>query len=184
MIVRINLLPWRQDLREELKRQFFMMLGMAAVVSLLLVGSVHFYYQNLISAQMASNSYLNKEIKKLDKRIKKIKNIRSEKERLMARMEVIQQLQRNRPNVVLLFDSLARVVPNGVNYKSIRQRGRSLVVDGYADSNTRVSKLMRNMANSEVLKDPALVVIRESLGENQLVGKLFSLKVKQQQKKE
>lgn len=184
MTVKINLLPWRQELREELKKQFLIILGAAALLSFLVVGSVHFYYQSLIDSQLSSNRYLKKEIKKLDKRIKQIKNIRKDKERLMARMEVIQQLQRDRPTVVRLFDSLVRVVPSGVNYSSLKRRKNTLMIDGSADSNTRVSKLMRNMENSEVLKDPSLTIIREGDSSKREIGKFFSLKAKLEYQKE
>lgn len=156
----INLLPWREELRKRKQKEF----GVLMVVALLAMGGivlgVHTFVAGLIDYQNARNDFLSNHITQLDRKIKAIRNLDEEKKRLLARMEIIQELQASRPEVVHLFDELVDTQPDGVYFKSIAQKGRSLTVQGVAQSNARVSSLMRNMDGSDWLSDPALVEIK------------------------
>jgi len=153
---RINLLPWR-DVERKRKRQEFVVgvLG-AAVVGLLLGLLVKFQLQAATSHQNERNALIEAEIKKVDKDIETIQGLEQQKDRLLARMEVIEQLQRSRPGVVHLFDQLVRTIPDGVYFTAIKQDGTKVRLDGIAQSGTRVSALMKNIETSEWMADPAL----------------------------
>ena len=136
------------------------MAAIAVVVMAGVVGGVHLYFQGLIDYQAARNSYLETEIGRLDKKIKEIKDLELEKDRLLARMQIIEQLQSSRPEIVHLMDELVDKLPEGVYYTSVQQKGRGLNLKGVAQSNARVSSLMRQLDGSTWLKDPALVEIK------------------------
>jgi len=156
---RINLLPWREELRQKRKKDF-----LTAVVGAVLVGSLLAYAGKLgvqaqIRAQESRNSILETEIAELDKQIAEILGLENQKERLLARMEIIEQLQRARPEVVHLFDEIVETLPEGVHLTEIRQAGNRIELHGSAQSSTRVSALMRNIDSSEWLRDPGLDVV-------------------------
>ncbi len=157
---RINLLPWREELRKERQRNF----GIAAISAVLLGGLViwvaHAILQGQINHQQARNRVLEQEIAVLDEQIAEIKNLRQKKDRLLARMTAIEELQRTRPEVVHLFDEMVKTVPEGVHLVSIKQAGRTVEVNGTAESSTRVSAFMRNIENSEWLTRPGLEVVQ------------------------
>lgn len=158
-MAKINLLPWRQEQRKEQLRQFVTIMVLSLVLVLVGVGAVYFQYSRLIGIQNSRNSYLQQHITEVEKQIKEINDLAAKKERLLARMEIIQQLQRNRPEVVRLFDEMVRVMPDGVYLTSFKQQGTNLLMTGEAQSNARVSALMRNIDQSEWLTNPQLVVI-------------------------
>ena len=110
----INLLPWREERRKEQLRQFLTLLGLSVVMVILIILAIHLQYNRMISAQEARNQYLKNEITAVEKQIREINNIAKEKKRLLARMEVIQQLQRDRPGIVHLFDQMVKVIPEGI----------------------------------------------------------------------
>lgn len=156
---RINLLPWREELRAQRRNQFFVGLGGAAVVAGLILLLSYFIFDGLIGGQRDRNEFLKQEIAKLDKQIEEILQLENSKARLLARMEIIEQLQRSRPGIVHVFDDMVTVMPEGVFLSSIKQTGRRLEIVGVAESNTRVSALMRNIDKSEWLTNPDLEVV-------------------------
>ena len=177
-MAKINLLPWREELRKEKQKEFLTLLGMAAVFALAVWGAVHFYHVQLIEYHQARNSYLEREIAKLDEKIKEIQRLEKEKERLLARMRAIEQLQGNRPLIVRLFDEIVRTLPDGVSLVSIKQTGQDIIINGVAQSNARVSNFMRNLESSEWLKDPDLNVIQATDAAGQRISN-FTLRFKQ-----
>jgi type IV pilus assembly protein PilN len=156
---RINLLPWREELRNQRRNQFFVALGGAAAVSGLLLLLSYFVFDGLIGNQRDRNNFLKDEIARLDEQIEEILRLENSKARLLARMEIIEQLQRSRPGIVHVFDDLVTVMPEGVFLNSIKQTGRRIEMVGVAESNTRVSALMRNIDDSEWLTNPDLEVV-------------------------
>ena len=157
---RINLLPWREELRKQRQKQFLIALGAAVVVAGLGVAGANLVFQSRIDHQNERNQRLSREIAELDKSIERIDGIERQKERLLARMEIIEQLQRSRPEVVHLFDELVRTLPDGVFLTAVQQNGRTVKVDGVAQSSTRVSSLMRNIDSSEWIGNPDLEKIQ------------------------
>lgn len=155
----INLLPWREELRREKQQQFAVISAGTAVVAALLVLLVHMQVEGLIEKQNARNSFLDNEIAELDKKIAKITELEKTKTALLARMDIIQQLQHSRPQSVHLMDALVYTLPDGVYLEKILQKGPSLTVSGIAQSNARVSAYMRNIDSSEWLRNPKLDVI-------------------------
>ena len=159
---RINLLPWRAELRQKRKKEFLLALLGAALVGGLLVYASKLTVQGWTRAQQARNNILKNEITALDKQIEEIKGLENQRERLVARMQVIDQLQRSRPEVVHLFDELVKALPEGVYLTSVTQQGARIELTGSAQSSTRVSALMRNIDSSPYLKQPALDVVETS----------------------
>ena len=159
IITRINLLPWREELRQEQKKQFALMAVMTCVLAVAIVGLIHFQMQAKIDYQLARNGFMSNEIVKVDEEIKEISELKKVRRSLVERMEVIQDLQGSRPSIVHLFSEIVASVPNGVYLKSLAQTGSNLLINGQAESNARVSTYMRNLSASEWLKDPNLTVI-------------------------
>lgn len=157
---RINLLPWREARRKELKTQFLTTLGIAALLAVLTWGIIHFYHTQLIEHQKYRNNYLEQQISLLDKKIKEIEELEKEKERLLARMRAIEQLQGNRPLIVRFFDELVNNTPEGVSVISLNQEQQAITITGVAQSNARVSSFMRNLDSSEWVRKPELDVIQ------------------------
>lgn len=180
-MAKINLLPWREELRKEQQRQFLTILGLSLVLVVMAVLAVHLQYSRLISTQDSRNAYLKKNITEVEKQIKEIDELANKKERLLARMEIIQQLQRNRPEIVRLFDELVRVMPEGVHLTSLKQNNKNLTMKGVAQSNARVSALMRNIDQSDWLASPKLDIIQVGKTEGQ---REFTLQAMQQSRSE
>lgn len=155
----INLLPWRAELRQRRQKEF--LIGLAGAVGLaLIVGfAAQFAVSTMIDAQQRRNDLLRTEIAALDKQIEEILALEEQKRRMVARMEVIEKLQKSRPEVVKLFDNIVSTLPEGVYLTSVKQNSRKLEFDGVAQSSTRVSAFMRNIDGSEVLAKPELKVI-------------------------
>jgi type IV pilus assembly protein PilN len=156
---RINLLPWRAELRKKRRNQFFMGLGGAVGAAAVVIGLAYLVMNSIISNQKERNALLKSEIQALDQRIKEIIDLEQKKQRLLARMEIIEQLQRSRPEIVHVFDQLVRTLPEGVYLASIRQTGTEIEIKGAAESNTRVSAFMRNIDKSGWLTEPDLEVV-------------------------
>ena len=152
----INLLPWRERLREERKKQFFITLGVAAGFAGLILGIGHLYINGQIANQNARNTYLTEQITVLDGKIAEIRNLQEQKRALTERMTVIQDLQGRRPVIVRLFDELVRTLPEGVYYDRISRTGDVISLEGVADSANRVATLMRYLDDSEWFADPTL----------------------------
>ncbi|HFD80096.1 MAG TPA: pilus assembly protein PilN [Gammaproteobacteria bacterium] len=155
----INLLPWREELRKQKQQQFAVVSAGSAILGALLVLLAHMQIGGLIENQNQRNQFLQKEIAQLDKKIEKIKELEKTKAALLARMDIIQQLQSSRPQSVHLMDELVTTLPDGVYLESISQKGGALTLAGVAQSNARVSAYMRNIDNSEWLTKPQLDVI-------------------------
>ena len=172
----INLLPWREERRKEQLRQFLTLMGLSVVLMILIILAVHLQYSRMISSQEARNRYLKKEIAVVEKQIREINNLAKEKKRLLARMEVIQQLQRNRPGIVHLFDEMVKVIPEGVYLTSLTQKGNNLTITGIAQSNARVSAYMRNIDASPWLTKPELTIIQKKKRSKSDEGREFILR--------
>lgn len=151
---RINLLPWREEERKKRQRDFLVAVTGAFVAAVVVVGLTMFAYSRMIDHQNARNSRLKAEIAELDRAIKEIDGLEAQKARLLARMEIIEQLQKSRPEIVHLFDEITRQLPEGVYLTRLRQSGSVVEVSGVAQSSTRVSALMRRIDGSEWLTDP------------------------------
>lgn len=177
-MARINLLPWRDELRKERQKQFQMIAGLAAILMLAIIALVHIRMGAIADNQQSRNAYLEKEIKVLNKRIKEIKNLEKEKARLLARMDIIQQLQGSRPQVVHVFDELVTTLPDGIYLTNIRNAGAGITLNGFAQSNARVSSYMRKVDNAEWLANPRLKVIETKARKGQRISK-FALNVRQ-----
>ena len=156
---RINLLPWREEQRLMRRNQFFAGLGAAAACAGLLLLLANLGFNSIIGHQRDRNQLLKDEIAALDLRIAEIIDLEEKKDRLLARMEIIEQLQRSRPGIVHVFDEMVRTMPDGVYLNEIKQTGRRLEIVGAAESNTRVSAFMRNIDGSEWLGSPDLEVV-------------------------
>ena len=151
---RINLLPWREEERKKRQRDFGVAAAGAVVAAIVVVITTIFTYGQMIDNQGARNQRLTDEIVELEKSITEIDGLERQKERLLARMEIIEQLQKSRPEIVHLFDEMARKLPEGVYLSGIKQTGARVEVRGIAQSSTRVSALMRQVDASEWLSDP------------------------------
>lgn len=160
MSVRINLLPHRLERRKRARQHFAVVGVLTAVLGLLIVGMVHGYYARQLEIQNDRNNFLKREIVKLDKDIAEIKKLQGEIQALLARKQVIETLQADRSQTVHLLDQLVRQMPEGVYLKSVHQKGLTVTLDGYAQSNARVSTLMRNIEASPWLQNPVLVEIK------------------------
>jgi type IV pilus assembly protein PilN len=160
MTVRVNLLPHREERRKRARQYFFVLAGGTAFVGLLLVGAVHTFYQRQIDVQTDRNSFLKGEIAKLDQEIAEIDSLKAEIAALLARKNVIETLQRDRAQTVHLLDQLVRQMPEGVYLSRLTQRGLKVDIVGYAQSNARVSTLMRNVESSPWLERPVLVEVK------------------------
>ena len=156
---RINLLPWRDQQRRERRVGFYVALGASVGVAAIVAFASFLLFGQLIDAQEARNARLRAEIRVLDRQIEEINDLQQQKENFISRMQIIEKLQRSRPEVVHLFDELVKVMPDGTYLTSVKQSGNSLKLQGVAQSSTRVSTLMRNISDSQWLRDPALEVI-------------------------
>lgn len=159
-MARINLLPWREQLREERKQRFLVTLGAVLLVSGALVFLGDQYFNSAIENQNARNDFLRKEISVLDTRIKEISELRTRRQQLLERMKIIQDLQGNRPIIGRVFDQLVRTLPDGVFFTELKMNGNFISIAGAAESNNRVSNLMRNLDASEWLASPNLTEVK------------------------
>ena len=156
---RINLLPWREEDRQRRQREFMVAMAGSFVAGLLVVVLSIFAYSQMIEGQVSRNSRLETEIAELERSITEIDGLEAQKERLLARMEIIEQLQRSRPEIVHLFDEVTRRLPEGVYLNGMKQAGAAIEVKGIAQSSTRVSALMRQIDSSDWLSDPTVVKV-------------------------
>ena len=164
-MARINLLPWRAERRKQRQKEFGVMLGLAAVAGVVLWFLVNSYYNAQISGQNDRNAYLQQQIQQVDAQIKEIDELDKKKAKLLARKQVIEQLQANRSQMVHLFDQLVRTIPDGVILTSIKQEGDKLTLEGRSQSNARVSTYMRMLEGSGWMTKPDLSVIEAKEGD-------------------
>ncbi len=156
----INLLPWRQALRQRRRKEFMVGLAAALAVAGVVTLLAHLSVSSMIDAQKRRNELLKAEITELDKAIEQILALEEQKARMIARMQVIDTLQSSRPEVVKMFDQIVSTLPEGVYLTSVKQAGRKIEFNGVAQSSTRVSAFMRNIDASESLSAPELKVIQ------------------------
>jgi len=160
---RVNLLPHREERRKRSRQHFFVVAGGTAVLGLLVVGLVHSYYAEQIGNQQGRNQFLKTEITKLDKEIAEINKLKDEIQALLARKQIIETLQADRAQTVHLMDELVKQMPEGVYLRSVSQKGMRVNLVGYAQSNARVSTLMRNIEASPWLTSPELIEVRSAV---------------------
>lgn len=156
----INLLPWREEKRQEQTRQFATITGLSLILTGAIIFVVHVTFNNQIDHQKSRNKILTDEIAQLDEALKQIEELEDTKEQLLARMDVIQSLQQQRPQIVHLFDDFVRTVPEGIYLVDVKQESSQLTIKGVAESNGRVSAYMRNIDASEWMATPKLKVIK------------------------
>ena len=161
-MIRVNLLPHRAEKRRARQIQFAVLSIISVVLGALLVGFVHGYFSNRIAYQERRNEYLKQETAKLDKQIAEIKKLREETQSLLERKNVVENLQSTRSDVVHLLDQMLRILPEGVYLKTLKQTGNKINISGYAQTNARISTLMRAIENSPWLISPSLGVIQAS----------------------
>ncbi len=159
-MARINLLPWREQLREERKQRFLVSLGGLLVAAAAVVFLGDQYLNGEIENQQARNDFVRKEIAVLDTRIAEISELRTRRQQLLERMKIIQDLQGNRPIIGHVFDQLVRTLPDGVYFTGVKMTGKTIAIVGAAESNSRVSKLMRDMDASDWLTAPNLTEVK------------------------
>ena len=157
---KINLLPHREERRKRARTHFAVLGGMTAALGIAIVGAVWVFYSQRISSQDDRNKFLKVEIAKLDKEIDEIKDVKDKIGALLARKQVIETLQGDRVQSVYLLDEMVRQMPEGVFLRSLKQKGPNIELIGYAQSNARVSTLMRNIESSPWLANPNLVEVR------------------------
>ncbi len=159
-MIRINLLPHREEKRKALRQQFYALSALVAVLALFIWFVGYSLIDAMIEHQAEKNRFLKSEIAVLDKQIEEIKKLKEQTESLLQRKQVIESLQANRTETVHLFNELARQLPAGVYLKSIKQEGQKITLVGYAQSNARVSTLMHNLDESPILERPVLIEIK------------------------
>lgn len=161
---RINLLPHRERKRKERKLAFMVALVAAAGAGIVSSFAAYLLYGSMIEGQERRNQQLRTEIKLLDKQIEEINDLESSKQKFIARMEIIEKLQRSRPEIVHVFDEIVRTLPEGVYLTAVKQTGKQLKFEGVAQSSTRVSTFMRNLDASQWLRNPELQVVQTTKG--------------------
>lgn len=164
-MAKINLLPWRAERRAQRQKEFYGMLGVAAAIAVGLSALIYMYYGAQISGQQDRNTFMQGEIQKVEAQIKQIEELDKQRDRLLARKKVIEELQANRSQMVHLFDSLVRTIPDGVMLTSIKQDGNTLTLQGRSQSNARVSTYMRNLESSGWMSKPDLSIIEAKQAE-------------------
>ena len=175
-MARINLLPWREERRKLRQNEFYAMLGAAAIAGLLVFAGIWYQYKLQIDGQLDRNAYLTAQIKLLDEKIKKIEDLDKRRATLIARKNVIEQLQANRWQLVRIFDDLVRTMPDGVRLTSVKASGEQLTLEGVAESNARVSSYMKNLEVANLIKDPDLAIV-EAKGPDRRSRFVFTVRV-------
>jgi len=178
-MAQINLLPWRDERRQELKKEFLTIIAFVLALAVGLVLLADRVVNSQIDEQKARNQYLKEHIAILDKQVAEIRDIQKKRNQLLDRMRVIQELQGNRPIIVRILDQLVRTVPDGVFYTNLNTHDKVINIRGIAESNNRVSSLMRRLDASDWLADPNLDAVRAApeYGEQ---ATIFNLTVKVQ----
>lgn len=166
-MAKINLLPWREERRQALKKEFLSVLALVLLLAAAAIMAVNMFFAGKITAQENRNQHLQTNIAELDRQVKEIQDINKKREELLTRMEVIQNLQGNRPVIVRVFDELVRTLPDGVYFTDLDLKGNNLSIKGVAESNNRISSLMRRADGSEWFGEPNLTAVTgdKELGE-------------------
>ena len=176
-MARINLLPWRAERRKQRQKDAMVMLALSALAAVVLSFLIVGFYNGQIDGQNERNNFLKARIAEVDTQIAEIDKLDQQKAKLLARKEVIEKLQANRSQMVHLFDSLVRTIPDGVVLTSLKQVGEVLTLEGRSQSNARVSTYMRNLEGSGWMTNPELAII-EARGEDKGLPYVFKLQVK------
>ena len=172
----INLLPWREESREQLKRDYLGKLGLMALSSTILVSLWISVAGSAVDEQQQRNAYLQSSIAEMDKKVAEINELRNKKQEMILRMKVIQDLQGTRSEIVKIFDELARAIPDGIYLSELDRVADQIKMSGFAESNNHISSLMRNLDKSGKFRDPNLAKVEQNdqLG-NQ--GSVFNLQI-------
>ncbi len=173
----INLLPWREEERSERQRQFVSIIGLVALLGVVVMWSIYTFYSGKIDSQRIRNNYLQGQIRKLDTNIKEITTLEAERKELIDRMELIQDLQKSRPQIVHLFDEIVQKMPEGMNMIQIERKGDVVLFTGIAESAPRISNFMRNLAGSQWITNPDIEDIQDDK-DSGAARKIFKLKSK------
>ena len=178
-MIRINLLPHREERRKQRQKDFVALMLLSGIFGALIVIAVGAYFSSQLSEQQARNSFIKAENTRLDGEIKEVANLKQEIEALKARQQAVEDLQSDRNQPVYLMDELAQQVPEGVYLKSFKQDGQRVLLNGYAQSNERVSELLRNLGNhSPWLERPDLIEIRSTgIGSGKDAKKVFEFTI-------
>lgn len=176
-MARINLLPWREELRRERRQQFFGLVVVFAILAVVAVLAGWWYFGQRLEYQQARNQYLERQIAALEEKIQRIEELEQVRQQLIKRQQVIEELQQDRAEMVHLFDELARTIPDGVYLTSMTQKDDVLTLKGIAESNARVSAYMRNLQNSKWLFQPELKIIERVKQEGGRLVRRFTLEV-------
>lgn len=173
-MAKINLLDWRGELRTKRKHEFYQLLAFAGLLGLMFVGGAFMVGKGKIGNQDNRISYLQDEIANVEKRLEEIQDLEKKRQDLLDRMEVIDELQASRPNIVHLFDEIVKVTPEGTYLTSVSESNKMLSIAGKAESSARVSNLMRDLNSSQWTKNSLLKVIK---AENKTGGTIYSFSV-------
>jgi len=167
-MAKINLLPWRENLRKKRQQNFMVALGATLAAAALVVLAANHFMNQQISGQENRNNYLRAEIRKLERDIQRIEQLEEVRDNLIARKDVIEQLQSNRNLMVHLFNQLAQTVPEGVTLNSVRQNNEELSIQGSSESETRVSDYMRNIEGAEWMSNTRLSIVERERQEGRV----------------
>ena len=173
-MIRINLLPHREQAKKAKREQFFVLSGLVSVLAALIVFAVYTFIDAQVAAQTGNNDFLKKEIAVLDKQLDQIKRLKEQTQALLSRKQVIENLQRDRGETVYLLSEMVKQVPEGIYLKTLKQDGLNVSLTGYAQSNARVSALMRNIESSPWLENPQLIEVKAGLLNNRRINE-FSM---------
>ena len=161
-MAKINLLPWREELREQRNTEYYAALGVVVAVAALIVYLVVSFYDDALRSQQNRNNFISREMRVLDEKIAEIQELPRTREQLIDRMELIQALQGNRPVIVRVFDDVARSVPDDLFFTSFDAKGNTVTIKGIAKSNNRVAALMRNFDRSPWFDEPELKKVQST----------------------
>ena len=156
----INLLPWREERRQLIKKQFLIILGASVAIAALLIMLTMSIFNSAISSQEGRNQYLQSHIKRINKEVAEIRDLELRRQQLLDRMNIIQNLQGTRPLIVRVFDEMVRTLPDGLFFTSVVRSGNRIDVEGIAESNNRVSSLMRKLDASSWFSEPNLTAVK------------------------
>jgi type IV pilus assembly protein PilN len=174
----INLLPWREEARQEREKNFYIILAATFIVAAAILYGAIMFVDGLIEEQNQRNAFLEQEIRMVDKKIKEIKDLEKQRDMLVARMQVIEDLQKSRPKIVKVMDSLPRIVPEGLNINTFARTGKTIEFTGNAESNNRISVFMTAIDDNEEFGESKLKIIKKGSAKND-----FSLNVQEQEPK-
>jgi type IV pilus assembly protein PilN len=170
-MAQINLLPWREERRQERQQQFIVFLVAGIIFAVIVLYGAILYVDSFLDDQGARNTFLQTEINKLDIKIAEIKTLDKERGQLLARMNVIQELQTSRPKVVKVLEALVHSVPEGIHLEKVVRQGDLLTINGVAQSNARVSVFMRNLDEDDEFENPDLTVIKRTSTKDEAIRK-------------